>query len=113
VSVAIHKLDGVESVDVSLKKGTADIRFKPGNKISLPQLRKVIRDTGYPTKDAEVQARGQVVESNGALTFDLLNGSTLAVAARPDLRPRGPIEITGVSRDEPKGHETLTIKAVK
>ena len=34
--VALKKLDGVETADVSLEKATADIRLKPGNAITLP-----------------------------------------------------------------------------
>ena len=85
MSVAIKKLDGVESVDVSLDKAGADIRLKPGNAITLPQLRRVIRQSGYPTKDAQVEARGTVVERNGKPALDLQNGSFLELAAKPSV----------------------------
>ena len=77
MSVALKKLDGVESVDVSLEKASADIRLKPGNTITLPQLRRIIREAGYPTKDAQIEARGTVIERNGRPTLDLQNGSFL------------------------------------
>ena len=109
MSVAIKKLDGVESVDVSLERATADIRLKPGNAITLPQLRRVIRQSGYPTKDAQIEARGAIVERNGKPALDLQNGSFLELAAKPDLLSAGPIDVTGVSRAVDKEREVLTI----
>ena len=43
--VAIRKLPGVESVDVSLERGAAEIRLRSDNRVTVPQLRKIIRDT--------------------------------------------------------------------
>jgi Heavy-metal-associated domain len=109
VSVAIKKLDGVESVDVSLEKATADVRLKPGNAITLPQLRRIIRQAGYPTKDARVDARGTLVDRNGKPTLDLQNGSFLELAAKPSALAPGAVDVTGVSRVVYKEREMLTI----
>ena len=57
MSVAIKKLDGVASVEVSLDKANADIRFNADNKITLPQLRQIIKKNGYPTRDAQIVAQ--------------------------------------------------------
>jgi copper chaperone CopZ len=110
VSVALKKLDGVESVDVSLERSTADIRLKAGNGITLPQLRRIIRQAGYPTKDAEVVARGTIVERNGKPALDLQNGSYLDLAAKPAVASTGSIEVSGVSRLVDKEREVLTIR---
>jgi copper chaperone CopZ len=109
VSVAIKKLDGVESVVVSLEKATADVHLKPGNAITLPQLRRIIRQAGYPTKDARVDARGAFVERSGKPTLDLLNGSFLELAAKPSVSAAGAVDVTGVSRVLDKDREVLTI----
>jgi copper chaperone CopZ len=109
VSVAIKKLAGVASVDVSLEKASADIRLEPGNVITLPQLRRVIRQSGYPTKDAKIEARGTLVERNGTPTLDLQNGSVLELAANPSASPTGVIDVTGVSRVAEKEREILTL----
>ena len=109
MSVAIKKLDGVESVDVSLEKATADVRLGPGNTITLPQLRRIIRQSGYPTKDAHVEARGTLVERNGKPTLDLQNGSFLELAARPTAPADGVVDVTGVSRVVGREREVLTI----
>ena len=109
MSVAIKKLDGVESVDVSLEKASADIRLKPGNAITLPQLRRIIRQSGYPTKDAQVEARGTIVERNGKPALDLKNGSFLELATKPSVPSTVSIDVTGLSRVVDKDREVLTI----
>jgi copper chaperone CopZ len=113
VSVAIKKLDGVESIDVSLEKASADIRLKPGNAITLPQLRRIIRQAGYPTKDAQVEARGMVVERNGKPTLDLRNGSFLELAAKPTAPAAEIVDVTGISRVVEKDREVMTISERK
>jgi copper chaperone CopZ len=109
VSVAIKKVDGVESVEVSLEKASADIRLKPGNAATLSELRRVIRRSGYPTKDAQVEARGTFVERNGKPALDLQNGSFLELSASPSPQPAGTVDVTGVSRAADKEREILTI----
>ncbi len=109
MSVAIKKLDGVESADVSLEKASADIRLKPGNTVTLSELRRIIREAGYPTKDARVDARGAIVDRNGKPALDLQNGTFLELAARPPGAATGAIDVTGVSRAIDKTHDVLTI----
>ena len=113
MSVAVKKLDGVESVDVSLEKASADIRLKAGNAITLSQLRRIIRQAGYPTKDAQVEARGTLVERNGKPTLDLQNGSLLELATKPAISSAGLVDVTGVSRVVDKDREVLTVTSQK
>ena len=103
----------METVDVSLEKGSADIRLKPGNRVTMAQLRQVIRKNGYPTKDAQIEARGKIVDRNGEQLFDLLNGTTLRVASAPKGAPALEVDVTGVSRVQAKDVEQLTITATK
>jgi copper chaperone CopZ len=65
VRVAVRKLEGVESVDVSLERGAATIALRPGNRITLPQLRQIIRNNGFTAKDATVTVIGTVIERGG------------------------------------------------
>lgn len=69
VSVAVQKLEGVETVDVSLNEGLALIRFKPGNDVTVDQVREVIRRNGFTPKTAEVRVTGRVTEQQGGLTL--------------------------------------------
>ena len=112
MSVAVKKLEGVERIEVSLEKASAVITFKPDNTITLPQLRKVIRSNGYPTRDAQVVARGKITERDGKPTLDLLNGSFLELTEKPKNATTESVEVTGVSRLV-KDTERLTISAMK
>lgn len=114
----MKKVEGVATVEVSLKKGTVDIRLKPDNTTTLPWLRRTIRSNGNETKDATVTARGRVVAAAGGLVLDLLNGSNLpmtnASPAKVSLVASDRvIEITGISRADETNAEKLTITAVK
>ena len=108
----MKKLDGVESVEVSLEKATADIRLKPDNRITLSQLRQTIRKSGYPTKDARIEARGTIVERNGKPALDLQNGSFLELAAKPAMGS-GVVTILGISHMVDKEREIVTITGPK
>ena len=111
--VAIRKLDGVESVEVSLEKASADIHFTPDNKITLPQLRQIIKNNGYPTKDAQVTARGRIADRNGTPILDLLNGTAITLSRVPQNTTDAIVEVTGVSRVAGKDIEQLTVATVK
>ena len=106
-------MDGVESIDVSIEKASADIRLRPDNRVTLEQIRRAIRSNGYPTKVADITARGKFAEQDGKPVFDLLNGSVLTLAETPPSPPTGVVEITGVSKFDEKVGERLTIATVK
>lgn len=110
------KLPGVESAVVSLDKASADIRLKPDNAITMTQLRDVLKKNGYPTRDAQIEARGRIVDRNGGLVLDLLNGSVMEVvldAAVGQTRlPQLPVDVHGVSRLVNKTTEKLTVTSV-
>ena len=107
------KLPGIESVDVSLRTASADIRLTTDNRITVPQLREVLKKNGYPTRDAQISARGKVINRDGARVLDLLNGSTIELANTP-AAARLPtdelVDVAGSSRADPKMIERLTIK---
>ena len=60
VDVALKKLPGVESVDVSLNKGLATVKLKPGNTLSVPQFWELLHQKGYTPKATVVFARGEL-----------------------------------------------------
>jgi len=65
VSVALKKVNGVESVDVSLEKGEADMKLQPGNQVRIEKVRDIIRANGFTPKDAEATIAGRLTERNG------------------------------------------------
>jgi hypothetical protein len=71
VRVAIEKVDGIESVEVSLVKAVTDIRLRPGNTVTLEQVRGIIRSSGFNAREATVTASGRVFVKNDQLLVDL------------------------------------------
>ena len=65
VYVALKKVPGVESVEVSLNKGLATVKLKPGNTASVPEFWQLIRDNGYTPKRTMVAVRGELAEPQG------------------------------------------------
>jgi copper chaperone CopZ len=57
---AIKKLPGVESVDVSLNKGLATIKLKPGNTVKPEELWETVKKNGFTPKETGVLVRGEV-----------------------------------------------------
>ena len=65
MSVALQKIEGVENVDVSLNEGSATIKLKSHNKVTVEQVREVIRKNGFTPKDTRVRVAGKLIERNG------------------------------------------------
>ena len=80
----MRKVDGVESVDVSLERASAAINLRPGNRITLAQLRQIIKNNGFVSKDVQVTAAGTpaTIEGRPAFTVDG-TGERLSAAAQP------------------------------
>jgi copper chaperone CopZ len=55
----MQKLNGVESVEMSLERASATIRLRPGNRVSLPALRQIVKDNGFRATEATSPASGQ------------------------------------------------------
>ncbi len=84
VDVALKKVAGVESVEVSLNKGLAAVKLKPGNTVSVPQLWELIRKNGYTPKTTTVSVRGELANVKGNLQLKVLGTKdTLPLMADP------------------------------
>jgi copper chaperone CopZ len=68
VSATIQRMAGVQSVDVSLKKGVLDILLTPGNTFKMSDLRKRIRENGFRSMEATVTAIGALNGSKFEVT---------------------------------------------
>ena len=60
VRVALMKFPGVESADVSLNKGLATVKLKPGNSVRPSEFWEAIRKNGNTPKITHVTVRGEV-----------------------------------------------------
>ena len=83
--VALRKLTGVDSVDVSLERAVTVIHLKPGNTITLAQLRKIIKDGGFNSGVADVEVVGALVQSEGKLAV-LVSGTSESFPLVPDAK---------------------------
>jgi copper chaperone CopZ len=99
VRVAIEKLEGVDTVIVSLNQGLATIRFKPNNRVTVEAVRAAIRDNGFTPRAAEVRLSGELTDYRGKPALALPGtdalyvlspgaADTRALAALPNV-PRG------------------------
>ena len=90
VGFSVQRLDGVKSVDVSLKKGMLDIVLKRGNTFRMSDLRKRIRENGFRPMEATVTAVGQF---NGS-KFEILGSGESYDVSSTDSKSSTPVELT-------------------
>lgn len=84
MSVAIKKIPGVQSVNVSLNQGLVSIKFAPDNTVKLEQVRKAILDDAFTPKDAKIIAVGELISQDGKLLFKVAGtNETFPVASTP------------------------------
>jgi hypothetical protein len=124
VSVAVKKIDGVQSVNVSLNKGLVTIDLAPGNHLTMPELRKVITSNGFSPKEATVLVDGVLDSRSGTPllrvqgtdeTFALVggpNGSSAFDDVKRLIPERAEVELGG-RIDPPKGAAQLAVTSVK
>src|SRR5688572_2145233 len=62
---ALKKFQGVDSVDVSLNKGLATVKLKPGNSVTAEQFWETVKKNGYTPKETQVVVRGSVLFESG------------------------------------------------
>lgn len=80
----MRKVDGVKQVDVSLKQGVTTLELVPGNAVTVQQLRTIIKNNGFVSKDAAIIARGRVAgttfEVDGTREILTPSGKPVALA---------------------------------
>jgi len=58
VNVALTKIAGVDTVEVSLTRALATVKLKPGNEVSLAQMVRLVREKGYTIPTVSIAASG-------------------------------------------------------
>jgi copper chaperone CopZ len=85
VHVALKKVAGVDSVEVSLNQGLATVKMKAGNKITVPQLWQLIHSQGYTPKASIVIVRGTLAGVPGKAQLKVPEtGETIALSPDPN-----------------------------
>ncbi len=93
VHVALKKLPGVDTVDVSLNKGLATVRLKPGNTLSVPQFWQTIHQNGYSPKNTGISVRGELSNLQGQMKLKV-SGSNEMLSLIAD--PKNPAAFKAV-----------------
>ena len=88
VDVALKKMPGVESVDVSLNKGLATVKLKPGNTLSVPQFWELLHQKGYTPKTTVVSVRGELSAGGDRLQLKI-SGTKDVLSLAPDPKNAG------------------------
>jgi copper chaperone CopZ len=87
VDVALKKVPGVESVEVSLNKGLATVKLKPGNTVSVPQFWQLLHEKGYTPKATAISVRGELAKVHGRVQLKV-TGTKDTLMLAPD--PKNP-----------------------
>lgn len=103
--VAVKDLEGVESAKVSLNRGLLILELAPENKLTLSQLRDLVRSKGFTPRHAKVVARGRLAEADGKTRFTVAgSGESWDVAAAPAKRA-GELTMEGVVHESARREE--------
>jgi copper chaperone CopZ len=89
VDVALKKVAGVDTVEVSLNKGLATVNLKPGNTVSVPQLWELIHKNGYTPKATEVSVRGELTTAGGRLQLKVTGTKDVLTLSAEAQKPGG------------------------
>jgi len=81
----MKKVPAVTAVRVSLNDGLTVLDFKPGNTVTLAELRQIIKNNGFVSKEATVVARGAVSADQTMFTVEGTN-EPLALSSAPERR---------------------------
>lgn len=87
VDVALKKVPGVDSVEVSLNKGLATVRLKPGNTAAIPQFWQLLHEKGYTPKGTAVSIRGEVAEEQGHVQLKVSGTKDILMLATDPKNP--------------------------
>jgi copper chaperone CopZ len=88
---AFKNLSGVDSVDVSLNKGLATVKLKPGNALTVEQFWKAVLHNGFTPRETRVVVRGEVLQSGGKLQLKV-SGTNRIYDLAPDAKTTNAID---------------------
>ena len=93
--VSLKSVSGVDSVDVSLEKGLAVVKMKPGNTATLKQLSEAITKNGFTMKDSAVTVAGAVVTTDGKVALRVSGSNDMLQLAPEPGAPPNVISMAG------------------
>ncbi len=69
--VSFKAVPGVDTVNVSLEKGLANVTLKPGNTTTLKELQEAIAKNGFTMKRADASVVGRITNNAGKLQLQV------------------------------------------
>jgi hypothetical protein len=78
----MKRVPAVDQVGVRLNDGVTVLDLKPGNTVTLVQLRQIIKNNGFVSKEASVRATGTVSSDQKMFTVSGTN-EQLPLTTRP------------------------------
>jgi hypothetical protein len=110
-------VSGVESVQVSLEKGLATVKFKPGNSVTLKQLQSAITKNGFTMKESKIVATGKLIQVGGSSRFQVSGSNDVlslvaeaSAAAAPSATGSATFVVEGTIPESAKGKTPDTIR---
>ena len=93
--VSLKSVSGVDTVDVSLEKGLAVVKLKPGNTATLKQLNEAIAKNGFTMKDSTATVAGTVTSTGGNATLKVSGSNELPQLVPESASAPNPASIIG------------------
>ncbi len=108
--VSLKAVAGVDSVDVSLEKGLASVRMRPGNTATLKQLQDAIMKNGFTMKDSKATVVGTILVANGKPQLKVSGSNDVlqlvpvsqSAPSAPSIQGKS-VVVTGTIPEAPKG----------
>lgn len=105
--VAVRKLDGVESVEVSLERAQASIRLRPGNRVTLAQLRQLVKNNAFNSREAAVTVIGELKQDANAPVLAVTGTDVVLAILLDSARPAAFRDVQERSRSGSGAQVTL------
>ncbi|MEQ9221194.1 MAG: heavy metal-associated domain-containing protein [Cyclobacteriaceae bacterium] len=100
----LKKMDGLESVKVSLNEGKAYLKLAADNTLTLQKIQKEVKNNGFSARSAVVTLNGELVKEGNEWSL-YLNGETFKVSqdttddVLAKLNP-GKVKLMGLVKDK-------------
>lgn len=78
----ISKMEGVESVTVSLNNELLEAKFTPGNRLTLMEIRKSVEESGFLPKDAELKVKGTIQKDADSFILETSSGEQFIITTK-------------------------------
>lgn len=115
----IQKMDGIQSVSVSLNDGLLKTSLKQNNALTLQAIRQAVEESGFKAKEAMISASGTITKSeSGKYILEINAGERFILKAENKStldrlsEAEGTIVVSGKAENSEKDETVLWIQTV-